>query len=122
MYNQFIPQYMPQTQLLQPWSQNMPRQEIVKVNGENGAKAYQMAPNSSAILLDESAPLVWLIQTDGAGYKTATPYTISPYQAEPTPDYNALLARIEKLEALINVQKSDAGNARRSKQSTSDAE
>ena len=32
------------------------RSEIVKVNGENGARAYQLAPNSSALLLDESAP------------------------------------------------------------------
>ena len=29
------------------------RSEIVKVNGENGARAYQLAPNSSALLLDE---------------------------------------------------------------------
>ena len=29
------------------------RSEIVKVNGENGARAYQLAPNSSTLLLDE---------------------------------------------------------------------
>jgi hypothetical protein len=34
------------------------RQEVVRVNGRNGAEAYQMAPNSSALLLDESAPVV----------------------------------------------------------------
>ena len=28
------------------------RSEIVKVNGENGARAYQLATNSSALLLD----------------------------------------------------------------------
>ena len=44
------------------------RSEIVKVNGENGARAYQLAPNSSALLLDESSPIVWLVQSDGAGY------------------------------------------------------
>lgn len=58
----------------------MMKQEVVRINGQNGAQAYQLAPNSSALLLDVSAPLVWLVQSDGAGYKTCTPYTIAPYE------------------------------------------
>ena len=126
MYNtfgqQFNPQFMPQTQPFQGWSQNLPRQEIIRVNGENGAKAYQMAPNSSALLLDESAPLVWLIQTDGAGYKTTTPYTIAPYQAQPAPDYNSLNDRITRLEEMLNGRKPDSTNVKRGKQSGDAAE
>jgi hypothetical protein len=106
---------MPQTQPFQGCSQNLPRQEIIRVNGENGAKAYQMAPNSSALLMDESAPLVWLVQTDGAGYKTAVPYTIAPYQSQPAPDLNDLEDRIKRLEEMINGKKSDAGRARGNK-------
>ena len=124
MYNQF-PQYgsqfMPQMQPFHPWGQNLQRQEIVRINGENGARAYQMAPNSNALLMDESAPLVWLVQTDGAGYKTVTPYTITPYQAQSEPDYNSLDARIKRLEEMLDGKKSDAGNAKRGKQSTVDA-
>lgn len=78
------------------------RYEIIRVNGENGAQAFQMAPNSSALLLDETAPIVWLVQTDGAGYKTAKPFSISPYQPQPPVDVHALEARINRLEALIN--------------------
>ena len=37
-----------------PPMQPQVRSEIVKVNGENGARAYQLAPNSSALLLDIS--------------------------------------------------------------------
>ena len=126
MYNtfgqQFSPQFMPQTQPFQGWSQNLPRQEIIRVNGENGAKAYQLPPNSSALLLDESAPLVWLIQTDGAGYKTTTPYTITPYQAQPAPDYNSLAERIQRLEDMINGRKPDSANVKRGKQGTDPAE
>ena len=124
MFKQFNPQFqpfMPQQSSYQFWGQNPQRQEIVKVNGENGARAYQMAPNSSALLLDESAPLVWLVQTDGAGYKTATPYTIAPYQAQPAPDYNSLDERIRRLEDMLNGQKPDAGNVKRSKQTTGNA-
>lgn len=118
MFNQFgNPQpfgYPPPTPAFSSWGQNqtpLQRMEIIRVNGENGARAYQMAPNSSVMLLDESAPLVWLAQTDGAGYKTVTPYTITPYQAAPAPDYSSLVGRIERLEALIHGQKPNAGNA-----------
>ena len=104
-------QFMPHSPMFQPWGQNLQRQELIRVNGENGAKAYQMGPNSSALLLDESAPLVWLVQTDGAGYKTAVPYSISPYQSQPEPDYFSLEERIKRLEDMINGKKPDAGNA-----------
>ena len=53
-----------------PYSQT----KIVHVNGENGARTFQMLPNSDVLLLDDTAPIVWLAQTDGAGYKTITPY------------------------------------------------
>ena len=122
-YNQFAPSYMqPQAQPFQPWGQSQQRQEIIRVNGENGAKAYQLPPNSSALLLDESAPLVWLIQTDGAGYKTTTPYTIAPYQTQPALDYNSLAERIQRLEDAINGRKPDSANVKRGKQSTDPAE
>lgn len=84
------------------------RLEVIRVNGENGARAFSLPPNSSILLLDETAPLVWLAQTDGAGYKTVTPYSISPYQAEPTPNYNSLEERIKRLEDKFNEQSNNA--------------
>lgn len=92
----------------------IPKQEIIRVNGENGARAFQIAPNSSALLLDESSPIVWVIQTDGAGYKTVTPYTITPYQPETPIDVKSLEERIKKLEETINA-KSNTGNVKRTK-------
>lgn len=85
-------------------------QSIIRVNGENGARAFQMAPNSSVLLLDESAPIVWLSQTDGAGYKTVTPYKIEPYKQEVAPDLRSLAERITRLEEYIN-GKSHPSNA-----------
>ena len=87
--------------------QAMPVTQVVRVSGENGAKAYQMGANSSALLLDESGLLVWLAQTDGAGYKTVTPYDITPHQQTPAPDYGSLESRIKKLEEIVN------GNSKR---------
>ena len=95
---------------LQP---QQPRQEVVKVNGENGARAYQLGPQSSALLLDETGTIVWLVTTDGAGYKTVAPFDISPHQTAAPPDYNDLEERIRKLEEAINHAASpDPANAR----------
>lgn len=72
------------------------RMEVVHVNGRPGAETYQMPPNSNALVLDDTSPIVWLLQTDGAGYKTCTPYSITPYKPEAT-----LEERIKRLEDVI---------------------
>ena len=87
-----------------------PRCEITRVNGKNGAEAFLMAPNSSALLMDENDPIVWLKTTDGAGYPTLTPYSISPYKPEPVIDVNSLEERVKRLEEMLSA-KSDAANA-----------
>ena len=91
----------PQVQPVQPPVQ------VVKVNGENGAKAYNIGANSSALLLDESGLMVWLITSDGAGYKTVSSYDITPHQTTPAPDFGSLENRIKKLEEIVN------GNSKR---------
>lgn len=56
---------------------NLPHYEVIRVNGRAGAEAFQMGENSSVLLLDETANIIWFAQTDGAGYKTLTPFTIT---------------------------------------------
>jgi hypothetical protein len=85
-----------------PVQQNIPSMQIVKVNGENGARSYQMGANSSALLLDESGLIVWVCTTDGAGYKTVSAYDISPHKEVPAPDYSSLESRIQRLEDIVN--------------------
>ena len=89
----------------------IPRQEITRVNGRNGAMAVQMAPNSSVLVLDETAPFVWLCQTDGAGYLTVTPFDIAPHQEAPQVSVNDLSARLARLEEIVN-GKPDAGSSK----------
>ena len=103
---------MPQMQ--PPQQQQSPRMEIIHVNGQNGAQAFQMAPNSNVLLLDDTSPIVWLAQTDGAGYKTVTPYSITPYQPKPEIDLNNLEERIAKLEGMIYDQ-SNSGQVKSKK-------
>ena len=97
MYNPALMQY-----LGIPAQRPMPKQEVVKVNGENGARAYQIGANSSALLLDESGKMVWLVVSDGAGYKTVAAYDIMPHEEPPAPNFADLESRIANLERMMN--------------------
>ena len=117
--NPFINPYGFSPQYQQPVPQ-LPAQQVVRVNGENGARTFQIGANSSALLLDESGLMVWLVTSDGAGYKTVQAYDITPHQAVPAPDYGSLENRITKLEEIVN---GNTGNssAVREKQYAADA-
>ena len=104
--NPYYNPYFQQPQMPQP------RQEVIKVNGENGARAYTIGANSSALLLDSSGRLVWLVTTDGAGYKTIAPYDITPHQEAPQPDYSTLEQRISRLEGIINGNTADTSTVK----------
>ena len=99
--------FMQQAQPVQPV---LPAQQVIRVNGENGAKAYQMGANSSALLLDESGLMVWLVTADGAGYRTVSAYDIVPHQEAPKPDYTTLESRIQNVEKRL--EEIANGNAR----------
>ena len=96
---------------------NTPRYEVIKVNGEAGARNFRMGPNSNALLLDNTAAIVWYAQTDGTGYLTVTPFDITPHQAPKPVDMNDLSARVTKLEEIMaNVQQqSNFGTSKQSK-------
>lgn len=89
--------------------------QVVRVNGENGARAYQIGANSSALLLDESGLMVWLVTSDGAGYKTVSAYDITPHQAAPAPDFSSLEGRIKRLEEIVNGTAGNPSAARNGK-------
>ena len=79
MYNAYNP-YQFNQYGYQPIQQT---QQLIKVNGIEGAKAYQMAPNSSVALFHESEDLLYVKMTDGAGFPTIRVFRFEPYD-EPT--------------------------------------
>ena len=104
--------------------QNMPQaiqnqMQIPKVHGREGANAFPMGPNSSALAMDEGASIVWMMVTDSAGYKTVTPFDVTPHEeTKPatTNDLKSLLdtmksfdERLSKLEGLEHVSESNDG-------------
>lgn len=97
-------------QAIQPQSAQT---KVVEVTGRNGAEAFNLGPDSSILLLDNTAPIVWLVKTDGAGFKSLIPYDIKPHEEQkPIDQYKALEERITKLEDTINA-KSNTSNVKR---------
>lgn len=97
------------------------KQEIIKVNGKNGAEAFQMMPNSQALLLDETAPIVWLVQTDGAGYKTISAFDLTPHEEINANDtIKSIEERLKKVEEqlLRNTNNVNESNTRTTQQNT----
>jgi len=94
--------YMGAQAPMNPYPVTAPTQQVTKVNGENGANAYSMGPNSSAILLDTSGTMIWAVTTDGAGYKTVVPYDITPHKSQAAITYEGLENRIKRLEEMID--------------------
>lgn len=78
------------------------KQEVVRVNGKSGADMYPLPPSSSALLLDETQPVVWLVQTDGAGYKVSTPYTVTPMEQKERNAMADFEQRLSRLEERLN--------------------
>ena len=97
--NQYYPSLQPQ-----PIYQQTPSFQITRVNGENGAKAFQMPPNSSIILLDESRAKVYIKETDGASYPKLSIYKLVPDTEDKLKDENCeSKEQIKKLEERIAV-------------------
>lgn len=96
-YGNYYNQYSQQPQQMQKY-------ELVHVKGQGGANTLvnQMAPNSGVVAMDDTAPLVWLCQVDGAGCRTTQPFDISLHQEAPAVDVKSLEERIARLEAVIN--------------------
>lgn len=90
------------------------QQKAIEVSGRAGAEAYQLAPDSSALMLDNTAPILWVAKSDSAGYKTLTPFDITPHNETKQEDIiKSLEERISKLEERMSNGKSNNQDASR---------
>ena len=75
-YNQFQPQ------LNQP---QMTAQNLIRVNGIDGAKAYQMPANSTVALFDNNEDIMYIKTTDGAGFPAIRTFAFNEVVANTNP-------------------------------------
>lgn len=99
---------------------------VLRVSGINGVNALNIAPNANVLALDDTAPILWHIQTDSAGYKTPTAYDITPHIGKTEKSENDFEARLKKLEEYVNEQqsgaKSNASGTKRTKSADDSAD
>ena len=97
----------------------LPAQQIIQVNGKASVDTIQLAPNSSILVMDTSAPIVWMCVSDGIGKVTATPYDITIHKDAPPIDVSTIEQRLSevertltKMEGKLNEYKSNAGKSK----------
>lgn len=100
--------------------QAAPQIQVTRVNGEGGANAFSMGPNSSALLLDASGTMIWAVTTDGAGYKTVVPYDIVQHRIPEAVSMESLENRIKRLEEMINDEHSETDQRGRHERKSDD--
>ena len=88
-----------------------PQMEIPKVQGLSGAQAFAMGASSSALLLDQNDPIVWLVKTDATGAKVVcSPFDISPH-VTPQPltsnDLQSIAERLDRIEERVRQYESN---------------
>lgn len=94
----------------------LPQQQVTQVNGKASVDAIRMSPNSSILLMDNTAPLVYLCVSDGLGNVTSTAYDIKLHEDVPPVDVRSLEERIASIESTIsrwedkNAKSNDAGS------------
>ena len=80
----------------------LPQQQIIQVNGKSSVDTIQLAPNSSVLVMDTSAPIVWLCVSDGVGQVTSTPYDITLHKETPAPDMTDIESRLSRIEGVVS--------------------
>lgn len=67
-----------------------PSNGLVRVTGIDGAKAYQMPPNSVTALFDDSYDIMYVKSTDGAGFPTIRVFDFYEHKAETVLQQNSV--------------------------------
>lgn len=82
MFGNYNP-YMPQPFTMDPQRNQM---QLIRVTGMEGAKAYQMPPNSVVPLFDADNDIMYVKSTDGAGFPTIRTFAFQPIENKQEPE------------------------------------
>lgn len=80
-------------------------QQLIRVSGIDGAKAYQMGANSSVALFHENEDVFYIKSTDGAGFPTIHAYRFEPIDEQPKTEQYVTLEMFEAFKNEIMKEK-----------------
>lgn len=113
----------PVWQNMQQNPSNQPVNGLVSVTGIEGAKAYQLPPNSSMPLFDQNNDILYLKTTDSAGYPTIRTFSFKaieqadqkpqPVDYVPRSEFDALAHDVKmlvgKMDSILKTKGDDHG-------------
>lgn len=110
----------------------MQGQSLIRVNGIDGAKAYQMGANSQVALFDANEDIFYVKVTDGAGFPSIRTFRfeeVSQNVSRETLSNNDYVSRaeFEELKEMINngkfnIQQKSAGKTTATNKQSADAD
>ena len=112
--NTYFNPYQGYNQPYVPKPNVLPPQQILQANGKTSIDMLQMSPNSSVLIADTTAPMVWKCVSDGLGNVTSEAFDIVPHKDEATQEQETLAAintRLTRLEGIVNEQSAFIGHS-----------
>lgn len=73
---------MQQQQLVQTMPLQQPVNSLIRVTGIDGAKAYQMPPNSVVALFDDTRDVFYVKSSDAGSFSTIKAYAFMPFEEQ----------------------------------------
>ena len=88
---------------MNPYYQNiLPQQQILQANGKESIRALRMAPNSSALIADQTLPIVWKCVSDSLGNVSAEAFDITPHKDEEIIEKENLTKQLTEIVNKLN--------------------
>lgn len=72
------------------------RQELIKVNGLEGAKNYPLSPGSTVALFDAESDIMYIKTMDAGGFPSIRTFAFSETTSKPVDATESRLSAIEK--------------------------
>ena len=71
------------------------RQELIKVNGIEGAKNYPLSPGSTVALFDAESDIMYIKSMDAGGFPSIRTFTFSEAMSTPPSDVETRISSLE---------------------------
>ena len=76
----------------------IPYQQILQANGKASIDTLKLAPNSSVLIADSTAPIIWKCVSDSLGNVTSLPFDVTPHKDEEEIKRETMEQRITAIE------------------------
>ena len=94
------------------------RQELIKVNGIEGAKNYPLSPGSTIALFDAESDIMYIKSMDAGGFPSIRIFTFSEAISTPPSDVETRISSLETEIAQLKEVLNGIKSVPRQKQST----